>query len=62
MTRDELARYIAGSDNDRRYLIGIFDKVSRPQIGFFMIEVDKRIAWRPSTWSWARRRGGARAS
>ena len=40
MTRDDLAGYIAGSDNINRYLIGVFDKTSRVQIGFFMIEVD----------------------
>lgn len=40
MTRDDLASFISGSDNLNRYLIGVFDKTSRIQVGFFMIEVD----------------------
>ena len=36
----QLARYIAGFDNIRNYLIGIFDKTSRIQLGFFFIDVD----------------------
>jgi [ribosomal protein S5]-alanine N-acetyltransferase len=41
MTRQDLANYIGTSDNNTRYLIGIFDRVSAIQIGFFMIDVDK---------------------
>jgi RimJ/RimL family protein N-acetyltransferase len=40
LTRDELASYIAQADNTGRFLIGIFDKASRIQVGFFMIEAD----------------------
>jgi RimJ/RimL family protein N-acetyltransferase len=40
LTRQELASYIAQADNHTRFLVGIFDKASRAQIGFFMIEVD----------------------
>jgi RimJ/RimL family protein N-acetyltransferase len=40
LKREELMSYIASADNINRYLIGIFDKVSRIQIGFFMIEVE----------------------
>src|ERR1700758_4051510 len=41
MTRQDLTNYIGTSDNNGRYLIGIFDKESGIQIGFFMIDVDK---------------------
>ena len=40
VSREQLARYIAGFDNIRNYLIGIFDKTSRIQLGFFFIDVD----------------------
>jgi RimJ/RimL family protein N-acetyltransferase len=40
LSRDDLAGYIASADNLQRYLIGIFDKASQVQIGFFMIDVD----------------------
>ena len=40
LSREQLARYIAGFDNNHNYLIGIFDKISRIQIGFFYIDVD----------------------
>lgn len=41
MTPQELANYIATSDNNARFLIGVFDKETGIQIGFFMIDVDK---------------------
>lgn len=41
MTRQDLANYIATSDNANRYLIGIFDRESRIQIGFFMVDIDQ---------------------
>jgi RimJ/RimL family protein N-acetyltransferase len=41
MTRQELANYIAGFDNYTRYLIGVFDKSSGIQIGFFFVDVDR---------------------
>jgi hypothetical protein len=41
MTRQELASYIAGHDNYRRYLIGVFDKASGVHIGFYFIDVDR---------------------
>lgn len=46
VTRGELGGYIGSADNINRFIIGIFDKVSRIQIGFFMVEVDNahRIA------------------
>jgi [ribosomal protein S5]-alanine N-acetyltransferase len=37
---DQLRSYIAGADNNRLYLIGIFDLASRAQMGFFRIEAD----------------------
>jgi RimJ/RimL family protein N-acetyltransferase len=40
MRREELAAHIASVDNYRRFLVGIFDKVSGMQIGFFMIDVE----------------------
>jgi ribosomal-protein-alanine N-acetyltransferase len=41
MTRQELAKHIAGHDNYTRYLIGVFDKASGLHIGFFFIDVDR---------------------
>jgi len=41
LTRQELAKYIAGHDNYRRYLIGVFDKASGIHIGFYYIDVDR---------------------
>ncbi|MCE9520897.1 MAG: GNAT family N-acetyltransferase [Alphaproteobacteria bacterium] len=41
MTKDQLARYIAGHDNDRLYLLGVFTKAMNQHIGFFMIELGK---------------------
>lgn len=41
MTKDQLARYIAGFDNDRGYLIGVFTKAMAQHIGFFMVETNK---------------------
>jgi ribosomal-protein-alanine N-acetyltransferase len=40
MRRDELAAHIANVDNYTRFLVGIFDKASGAQIGFFMIDVE----------------------
>jgi ribosomal-protein-alanine N-acetyltransferase len=40
MRREELAAYIASIDNHMRFLVGIFDKASGVQIGFFMIDVE----------------------
>jgi RimJ/RimL family protein N-acetyltransferase len=40
MTRDDLSKFLATSDNVNRYIIGIFDKVSRIQVGFFMVDID----------------------
>jgi RimJ/RimL family protein N-acetyltransferase len=40
ITRPALERYLSSADNVSRYIIGIFDKVSRIQIGFFLIDVD----------------------
>jgi RimJ/RimL family protein N-acetyltransferase len=40
LSREQLASYIASADNLHSFLIGIFDKASRIQIGFFKIEVD----------------------
>jgi len=40
MRREELAGHIASVDNYTRYLVGIFDRTSGIQIGFFMIDVD----------------------
>lgn len=40
LSRDGLANYIASADNVNRYIIGIFDKASRIQVGFFMIDVE----------------------
>ena len=39
-TAQELMAHIASTDNNERYLIGIFDLTSKIQIGFFMIDVD----------------------
>jgi RimJ/RimL family protein N-acetyltransferase len=39
-TAQQLMAHIAVADNNERYLIGIFDRVSKIQIGFFMIDVD----------------------
>ncbi|HZT24241.1 MAG TPA: GNAT family protein [Pseudolabrys sp.] len=36
----ELMAHISSADNHERYLIGIFDLVSKVQIGFYMIDVD----------------------
>jgi [ribosomal protein S5]-alanine N-acetyltransferase len=36
----ELKAHIAQADNATRYLIGVFDKVSKVQLGFFMVDVD----------------------
>jgi RimJ/RimL family protein N-acetyltransferase len=46
VTRGELGGYIGSADNIHRFIIGVFDKLSRIQIGFFMVEVDNahRIA------------------
>ncbi len=41
MSRQQLADHIAGHDNYTRYLIGIFDKASGIQIGFYFIDVDR---------------------
>lgn len=41
LSRHDLANYIAAHDDDSRFLIGIFDKTSGGQIGFFSIEVDR---------------------
>src|SRR5262245_66002759 len=40
MTREDLSKFLATSDNVNRYIIGIFDKVSRIQVGFLMVDVD----------------------
>jgi len=40
MLREELAGHIASVDNYTRYLVGIFDKKSGLQLGFFMIDVE----------------------
>ena len=40
MSRDDLSKFLATSDNVNRYIIGIFDKVSRIQVGFFMVDID----------------------
>jgi len=40
LSREQLAKYIASFDNNQNYLIGIFDKTSRIQLGFFYIDVD----------------------
>jgi len=40
LSREQLGRYIAGFDNTHNYLIGIFDKTSRIQLGFFFIDVE----------------------
>jgi RimJ/RimL family protein N-acetyltransferase len=40
MGREELAGHIASVDNYTRYLVGVFDRASGLQIGFFMIDVD----------------------
>jgi len=37
---DQLKSYIAGADNHRQYLIGIFELASNVQIGFFRLEVE----------------------
>jgi [ribosomal protein S5]-alanine N-acetyltransferase len=37
---DQLRSYIASGDNNKRYLIGIFDLATQMQIGFFRLEVD----------------------
>ena len=39
-TAQELMAHLASTDNNERYLIGIFDLTSKIQIGFFMIDVD----------------------
>ena len=39
---DQLKAHIASGDNERRYLVGIFDLASQVQIGLFQIEVDLR--------------------
>ena len=39
-TAQELMAHIASTDNNERYLIGIFDLTSKIKIGFFMIDVD----------------------
>ena len=41
MSRQDLARHIATSDNQTRYLIGVFDKDSNIQLGFYMIELEE---------------------
>jgi RimJ/RimL family protein N-acetyltransferase len=40
LTLGGLAAYLATSENEKRYVIGIFDKKSGSQIGFFTIDVD----------------------
>ena len=40
MSATELRRYIAGFDQVAHCLIGIFDKKSEQQIGFYMIDID----------------------
>lgn len=40
LSRQQLEAYIAGFDNARNYLIGIFDKTSGIQLGFFHIIVE----------------------
>ena len=37
---DQLKAHIAGADDQRRYLIGVFDLASKVQIGLFQIEID----------------------
>src|SRR5215469_15944433 len=37
---DQMRSYIASGDNNKRYLIGIFDLATQVQIGFFRIEID----------------------
>jgi [ribosomal protein S5]-alanine N-acetyltransferase len=39
MTRQELANQIASHDNYHRFLIGVFDKASAIQIGYFFVDV-----------------------
>ena len=41
LTRDELANHIATFDGEIQFLIGVFDKASLIQLGFFWIEVDR---------------------
>jgi RimJ/RimL family protein N-acetyltransferase len=41
LSRHDLSNYLAGYDNNNRYIIGIFDKKTGGQIGFFVIEVDR---------------------
>jgi [ribosomal protein S5]-alanine N-acetyltransferase len=41
LTRAQLAQYIGSHDNYTRYLIGVFDKASGIQIGFYFIDVDR---------------------
>jgi len=41
LSRNDLANYIAAYDNNSRYLIGIFERASGLQVGFFVIEVDR---------------------
>ena len=41
LSRHDLANYIATYDSLNRYLIGVFEKESGAQIGFFVIEVDR---------------------
>ena len=40
MRREELAAHIASVDNFTRFLVGIFEKAGKTQIGFFMIDVE----------------------
>jgi ribosomal-protein-alanine N-acetyltransferase len=40
LSRQQLTAYIAGFDNVRNYLIGVFDKRSEIQLGFFYIDVE----------------------
>jgi RimJ/RimL family protein N-acetyltransferase len=42
LTRQDLANYIAGFDNNTRYLIGVFEKGSDLHLGFYTITIDPR--------------------
>jgi RimJ/RimL family protein N-acetyltransferase len=39
-TAQELMAHVATADNYERYLIGIFDQLTKIQIGFYMVDVD----------------------
>src|SRR5215471_8604154 len=40
LTVDQMRSYIASGDNNKRYLIGIFDLATQVQMGLFRIEID----------------------